>query len=326
MRKPGLLQIGPVPDRMRLRFEAEWQVTRLFDYEEGDRLDFLARAGGQFTGIATSGHWGVPADIMAALPNLKVISSNGVGYDTIDAAAAAARGVLVSHTPDVLNDDVADTAILLWLALTRHLLQGDRWVRSGDWATHGSYPLTRSVRGQVMGILGLGRIGRTIATRAEAFGAKIVYHGRTKQVVPYEFFASLTDMAAACDVLVCVTPGGPETQHLVGADVLRALGPEGALINVARGSVVDETALIAALDSGALGGAGLDVFEHEPNVPAALTERENVVLAPHMASGTIETRQAMGDLVCDNLSRFLVDGRVLTPVPECADLRTGGSV
>jgi lactate dehydrogenase-like 2-hydroxyacid dehydrogenase len=293
-------------------------VERLFD--QPDRAAFLATRGAGIVAVVTDGHWGVPPEVMAALPDLRVISSYGVGYDAIDAAAAAARGILVAHTPDVLNDEVADTAILLWLAVSRRLLAADRWVRSGDWERKGAFPLTRTVQGRTVGILGMGRIGRTIARRAEAFGARILYHARSLKDVPHEYVPDLVAMARAADVLICITPGGAGTRHLVNAGVLEALGPEGILVNVARGSVVDEAALVAALEAGRLGGAGLDVFEAEPHVPEALRRMENVVLTPHVGSATVETRAAMGDLVCANLERFLADGTVLTPVPECRHL------
>lgn len=316
--KPHLLQIGDVTNRMRGRLEAEFTVAKLF--EQQDRAGFLAARGPDFTAVVTDGHWGVPEDVMAALPNLAVVSSYGVGYDNIDARGCAARGILVSHTPDVLNDEVADTAILLWLAVFRQLIPADRWARSGAWEEMGAYPLTRSVRGTTVGILGLGRIGQTIADRAAAFGADVIYHARSEKPVPHTFHPELADLARAADTLICITPGGSGTRHLVNAEVLAALGPRGVLINVSRGSVVDETALVAALESGAIAGAGLDVFEAEPKIPDALKAMDNVVLTPHVGSATEETRQAMGDLTCDNLSRFLKDGTVLTPVPECRNL------
>lgn len=320
MTKPLLLQIGSVTDRMTERLAAEFEVTRLFDLPEAGRREYLKTHGPEFVAVVTDGHWGVPADVFNALPNLKVISSYGVGYDSIDASGAAERGILVSHTPDVLNDEVADTAVMLWLAVNRRLIPSDRWVRKGAWEEKGAFPLTRSVRGTTVGILGLGRIGQTIAERMQAFGAHIVYHSRNAKPVEYTYYPSLIEMADACDTIVCITPGGAATQHLINADVLSALGPDGVLLNVSRGSVVDEAALVAALQDGRLGGAGLDVFEAEPKVPDALKRMENVVLTPHVGSGTVETRRAMGDLTCDNLSQFLRDGTVLTPVPECRDL------
>lgn len=316
--KPKLLQIGDVTDRMRARLTAEFEVTELF--AQSDRHAFLHAHGPGFGAVATDGHWGVPQDVMAALPNLKVVSSYGVGYDAIDTDALVARGILISHTPDVLNDEVADTAMLLWLAVSRSLLPADRWARSGDWEREGSFPLTRSVRGTTVGIFGLGRIGKTIANRAEAFGAQVIYHARSEKPVSYRYYADFVEMARNADTVVCITPGGAGTKHLVNAAVLKALGPNGILVNVSRGSVVDETALVDALQSGKLGGAGLDVFEAEPKIPDALKSMNNVVLTPHVGSATVETRQAMGDLTCDNLSQYLKDGTLLTPVWECREL------
>ena len=317
--KPRLLQIGSVTDRMKQRFEEEFHVDVLFDL--ADRVAFLAAEGPEFTAVATDGHWGVPQDVLDALPNLKVVSSYGVGYDAIDAVGAAARGILVAHTPDVLNDEVADTAIMLWLAVSRRLVPADAWARSGNWAEKGNFPLTRSVQNRTVGIVGFGRIGQTIARRTDAFGAKVLYFARGPKDVPQEFCASHTDKAARSDVLFVITPGGAETRHLINVDVIDALGPDGILINVSRGSVVEEAALVAALEAGRLGGAGLDVFEAEPMIPDPLKAMENVVLTPHIGSASVETRRAMGDLVCDNLSQFLKDGTVLTPVPECAGLQ-----
>lgn len=316
--KPQLLQIGDVTDRMKARLEAEFVVHKLFDQD--DRAAFLDARGPGIMAVATDGHWGVPDDVIAALPNLKVVSSYGVGYDAIDANGVAAKGIVVAHTPDVLNDEVANTAMMLWLAVSRQLVVADRWVRSGDWEAKGAMPLARSVQHRTVGIVGFGRIGQTIAERATMFDARILYHARNARDVAYTYHADLTEMAHAADVLIVITPGGAATRHLINAEVLAALGPEGILINVARGSVVDEAALVAALESGALGGAGLDVFEAEPKVPDALKAMENVVLTPHIGSATVETRQAMGDLTCDNLSQYLKDGTVLTPVPECRHL------
>lgn len=315
---PRLLQIGDVTERMRARFEAAFEVTKLFELE--DRAGFLAAEGASFAAVATDGHWGVPDDVAAALTNLKVVASYGVGYDAIDADALAARGVLVSHTPDVLNDEVADTAIMLWLAVSRRLVQADAWARSGDWESKGAFPLTHTVRGRKVGIVGLGRIGQTIAELCGAFDAEIGYHARSEKDVPYAYYGDLVKMAEASDVLIVITPGGAGTRHLVNAAVMEALGPEGILINVSRGSVVDEAALVAALEAGKLGGAGLDVFEAEPRIPDALKAMSNVVLLPHVGSATVETRMAMGDLVCRNLECWLEKGRVVSPVPECRPL------
>ena len=312
--RPALLQLGKVSERMAERLVAGFEVVQL----PPDHEAFLAERGSEFAAIATMR--GVPDDVLAELPNLKVISSFGVGYDNIDAVVAASRGILVAHTPDVLNDEVSDTAIMLWLAVSKELLPAERWARSGAWETKGAYPLARTVRGRNVGILGLGRIGQAIAKMTEMFGAKVHYHGRARKNVPYLYFDDLADMASEVDVLFVITPGGKGTRHLVNAEVLGALGPKGILINVSRGSVVDEVALVAALREGRLGAAGLDVFEDEPRIPDALKDMENVVLLPHIGSATVETRRAMGDLVCDNLDAWLADGKVVTPVPECLHL------
>lgn len=317
MTKPHILQIGDVTPRMTEHVSAEFEITKLF--EQTDRAGFLAARGADFVAVLTDGHYGVPEDVVAALPNLKVVSSYGVGYDAIDAPGLAARGILIAHTPDVLNDEVAVTAILLWFAVSRRLVTADAWARTGDWEG-GAFPLTHSVMNRKVGILGLGRIGQTIARRAEAFGADIYYHARSEKDVPYTYCDTVAGLASACDVLIAITPGGAATHHLISTEVLEALGPEGILINVGRGSVVDEDALVAALQTGQIGGAGLDVFEDEPRIPDALKSMGNVVLTPHVGSATFETRQAMGDLVCENLSQWLAHGTVKSPVPECRDL------
>jgi len=316
--KPGLLLIGGATPRMMDRFRAEFDVHVVKDIP--DLPAFLAKQGDSITAVATNGHDGVKPEIMAGCPNLKVVSCYGVGYDAIDTATCAARGIKVSHTPNVLNDDVANTALLLILAAARDLVFNDGYVRAGRWASEGNTPLTRSPEGKRFAILGLGRIGERIAQKLEQFNGKIIYHTRTKKDVAYEYYDDLTRMAQDSDYLIVITPGGAATNKLVNRAVIDALGPQGTLINVARGSVVDEAEMVAALQDGRLGWAGLDVFEKEPHVPEALFALHNVTLLPHVASATHETRQAMGDLVCDNLSQFLKDGKVLTSVPETAHL------
>ena len=308
---PDLLQIGGITDVMRERLEAEFTIHKLADG------NYPADA---ITHIATNGHDGVPPDVMSALPNLKMISCYGVGYDAIDVETAKAKGVMVTHTPNVLNAEVATTAIMLMMACYREILRDDAWVRSGDWETKGNAPLTRSVDNQTVGILGLGRIGQAIADKLAPFGTKIVYHSRSKKDVEYQYYDNLTDMARAVDCLICITPGGASTRKIVNREVMDALGPDGTLVNVSRGSVVDEEALIAALQEGRLGWAGLDVFEAEPKVPAALRALSNVVMLPHVGSATVETRAAMGALTVDNLLQHLADGTVISPVPECAEM------
>jgi lactate dehydrogenase-like 2-hydroxyacid dehydrogenase len=268
--------------------------------------------------VAGSGDSRVSAELMAQLPALELISIMGVGYDGVDVAAAKARGVMVTHTPNVLNDDVADLAISLMLCAARQLPAADRFVRSGQWLK-GPMPLARKMSGARLGLVGMGRIGQAIAHRAQAFGMQIAYHTRTpKADVPYAHHADLLSLARDSDFLVLITPGGAGTRHLVNAQVLQALGPKGFLVNVARGSVVDEAALIEALEGGVIGGAALDVFEDEPRVPQRLMDLPQVVLVPHIGSATGQTRQAMADLAFGNLREHLAGRPVLTPVPECA--------
>ena len=305
---PDLLQIGGITDVMRDRLEPEFTIHKLSDGGYPPEA---------ITHVATNGHDGVKPEIMAALPNLKLISCYGVGYDAIDAAEAVKRGIVVTHTPNVLNNEVATTAVLLMLACYREILRDDAYVRSGEWETRGNAPLTRTADNQTVGILGLGRIGQAIADKLGPWGAKIVYHSRNEKDAPYTYYANLTDMAQDVDTLICITPGGPSTNKIVNAEVIEALGPQGTLINVSRGSVVDEAAMIDALQSGKLGWAGLDVFEAEPKVPRALCKLANVVLLPHVGSATVETRAAMGALTVDNLLQHLKDGTVISPVPEC---------
>jgi lactate dehydrogenase-like 2-hydroxyacid dehydrogenase len=280
-----------------------------------DPETFLRTVGPRLRGLATGAQAPVDRALLARLPNLEIVASLGVGYDTIDTAAAHAQGVVVTNTPDVLTDEVADLALGLLLATVRQIPQADRYLRAGHWPRQ-TYPLTPTLRGRAIGILGLGRIGRAIARRLEGFGVAIAYHGRRPQAdVPYAYHPTLLGMAQAVDVLLVVAPGGPETNGLVDAAVLEALGPQGLVVNVARGSVVDEAALIAALQAGTILGAGLDVFAREPHVPPELVAMEHVVLLPHVGSASVHTRAAMGRLVVDNLIAWF-DGRgPLTPVP-----------
>ena len=307
---PDLLQIGGITDTMRDRLAERFTIHQA----SGDY------PGEQITHIVTNGHDGVPADVLAACPNVQMVASYGVGYDAIDTDTCVARNIVVTHTPDVLNAEVATTAIMLMLTVYRNFLSDEAHARSGAWERAGNAPLSRSADGRRVGILGLGRIGQAIAKKLEAFDADIHYHSRSAKDVPYSYHADLADMAAAVEVLIVITPGGPETKHLVNRDVLDALGPEGTLINVARGSVVDEAALVSALQDGRLGYAALDVFEEEPKIPDSLKSMSNVVLLPHVGSATHETRAAMGALVVDNVLQHLDDGGALTPVPECAHL------
>jgi hydroxypyruvate reductase len=268
--------------------------------------------------IAGGGESKIPADVIGQFPNLEVIAIMGVGYDGVDVAAAKARNVLVSHTPDVLNDDVADLAIALMLCASRQLPAADRYVRAGEWESKGAMPLARKMSGARLGIVGMGRIGQAIAHRAAAFGMKIAYTARSaKKDLAHAFHASVVDLARESDFLVVITPGGAATRHMINAEVLNALGTKGILVNVARGSVVDQEALTVALEQGTLGGAALDVFEDEPRVPQRLRDLPHVVLVPHIGSATTQTRRAMVDLAVANLDAKLAGGTPPTPVPEC---------
>ena len=313
-----LLLIGGATSQMLERLEATFTIHRLAD--AADPAAWLVEYGAKIHYVATNGHDGVKPDYIKAMPNLKLISCYGVGYDAIDTRLARAGGIMVTHTPNVLNAEVASTALMLMLACYRNLLADDAHVRSGDWETNGNAPLSRSADNQVVGIVGLGRIGQAIADKLAPFKATILYHSRSQKMVPYQYYGSLVDMAQAADVLICITPGGEETNKLVNFEVINALGSKGTLINVSRGSVVDETAMIAALQEGRLGWAGLDVFEQEPKVPEALRALSNVVLLPHVGSASHETRAAMGDLTVDNLLQHSNIGTVISPVPECEDM------
>lgn len=285
--------------------EEKFTVHRLF--AAPDREAMLAELGPRIRGIAGGN---VDGALMDRLPKLEIIANFGVGYDSIDTAAAKARNIRVTNTPNVLNEAVAELTIGLMIALARRIPQADRFVRDGKWVK-GSYPLQSELTGKTVGILGLGRIGKEIAMRAQAMRMRVVYYGRRRQPrEPFIFYDDLTDMARDADWLVVIAPGGKGTQKIVSRQVLEALGPEGRLVNVARGSLIDEAAMVEMLASGALGGAALDVFEKEPQVPEALFDLDNVVLSPHQGSATHETRFLMGQLVVDNLAAHF-DGEPL---------------
>lgn len=289
--------------------EARYIVHRL--YEAGDRESFLVDVAPSITAIAGGG---VDVALMDQLPRLKMISNFGVGYDTIDTETARARGIHVTNTPSVLNDAMAEITIGLMVALARRIPQADRYIRDGKWPT-GAFPLQSELNGRTVGIVGLGRIGMEIATRCQAMKMRVVYNSRTKRPhAPYVYYSGLVDMARDVDWLVVITPGGKGTEKLIDAEVLAALGPRGFLVNMARGSVVDQQALIVALAGNAIAGAALDVFEDEPNVPEALWTLDNVVLSPHQGSATNQTRDGMGALVVANLDAFFAGEPLLTPV------------
>ena len=265
--------------------------------------------------IAGGGESLLTRDLMAQLPALEMISVFGVGYDRYDVAAARERGIPITNTPDVLTDDVADMGISLMLAVARTIPQADKYVRDGKWP-NGPMPLARKVTGARLGIVGLGRIGSAIARRAAGFDMSIAYTSRNKVVdSPYAYYPTPAALAAEVDFLMVITPGGAATKGLINAEVLKALGSSGYLINVARGSVVDESALITALQNNVIAGAALDVFENEPHVPAAMCAMSNVVLAPHVASATWQTRRAMADLAFGNLQAHFAGKSLLTPIP-----------
>ncbi|HEY0920869.1 2-hydroxyacid dehydrogenase [Devosia sp.] len=291
-----ILQTQRLPARCEQALAERYVVHRLFD--AADRQALLADVAPRVRATA-GGH--VDAALMDRLPRLEIIAVFGVGYDSVDTEAARSRRLRVTNTPEVLNDAVAELAIGLMVALARHIPQADRYVRGGGWAKAG-FPLQAELNGKTLGILGLGRIGKEIATRAQAMKMRVVYHGRHRQPYePYVYYSSLLDMARDCDWLVAVAPGGRETYRMVSREVLAALGPAGGFVNLGRGTLVDEAALVELLQSGELGGAALDVFEHEPHVPEALFGLDNVVLSPHQGSGTRQTRERMGALVVANL-------------------------
>ncbi len=312
--KPRVLQVGRLLPALEQPLAQQYDLHRLADEAEPDA--FLAQHGAGFVGLVTSaGGMGAPAALITALPSLKVISSFGVGLDRIDLGLARERGIAVGYTPDVLNDCVADTAFALMLAVARRVPEADRFVRAGRWAGGATFGLGRKVSGARLGVVGLGRIGQTIARRASGFDMPVRYHSRRPvDGVPWQHEPSLLELASWADYLVVITAGGAGTRHLIDSAVLDALGPRGFLINVSRGSVVDESALVRALVEHRIAGAGLDVFEHEPRVPQQLMALDNVVLLPHVASATQETRAAMAQRVLDNLAAFFADGRLITAV------------
>ena len=318
MSKPVCLSTGPmmplVTDALEAEFETHW-LNRASDPKA-----LLAEISPRVEMIATGAHTFVRTtdEMMAAMPKLSINPNFGVGYDSIDVAAAARRGVIISNTPDVLNEEVADTALGLLLNTVREFGRAETFMRAGRWPIEGDYPLTKaSLRDRSVGMVGFGRIGKAIARRIEAFGLPVSYFARSEQKgVPQRYYASLVELAKAVDTLIVITPGGPATQNLINAEVLAALGPRGILINMARGSVVDEPALIAALRAGTIQAAGLDVFWNEPKVNPELFELPNLTVFPHVGSLTELTRGKMGQLVVDNLVCYKSRKPPLTPVPE----------
>lgn len=313
--KPRILQIGPYPEWDQAPLEQAFSVCRYF--EATDKAAFLAQVGPDIRGIATRGELGANKAMIDACPNLEIISVYGVGYDAVDLAACRARKIAVTNTPDVLTNDVADFGIAMMLCQSRGLIGGEAWVKSGHWAKSGLYPLQRRVWGRKVGILGLGRIGFEVAKRLQGFDMDIAY----SDVSPKPYAAGMTFVADAIalaqrsDFLFVTLAASAATRHVISKDVIAALGPEGMLINISRASNIDEDALLNALENGTLGSAALDVFEGEPNLNPRFLKLDNVLLQPHQASGTVETRKAMGQLVRDNLTAHFSGQPLLTPVP-----------
>ncbi len=301
------LQLCPLSDYLEVELAVRCQLLRWFDMDEDAQRAWLETNADKLVLVVTGGHLGCSNDLIAALPSLKLIAINGVGYDKVDVAFANGRGVDVSTTPDVLTDDVADLAVGLTIGLLRRLPAADRFVRDGRWMEE-TFPLGRKVSGRRFGIVGLGRIGRAIADRLSGFGA-VAYHGRSAKDAPYRFEPDLATLARDSDILVLACAATEDTHNLIDSDILAALGADGYLVNVARGSVVDEAALVAALDSGGIAGAALDVFVEEPSAPAGLIASDRTHLAPHIASATVETRIAMADLVLANVDALLAGRR-----------------
>jgi lactate dehydrogenase-like 2-hydroxyacid dehydrogenase len=314
MAAPHILQVGPYPAWDQEPLEAAFTVHRYF--EAADKGAFLAEVGPQIRGIATRGELGADAAMIAACPNLEIVSVYGVGYDAVDLDACRARGIRVTNTPDVLTGDVADLGVAMMLAQSRGMVGAEAWARSGSWANQGLYQLQRRVWGKRAGVLGLGRIGFEVAKRLVGFDLDIAYSDVAAK--PYasqwEFIADPVALAERSDFLFVTLAASAATRHIVGREVIEALGPEGMLINVSRAANVDEEALLAALETGKLGSAALDVFEGEPAFNPRFLALPNVLLQPHHASGTIETRKAMGQLVRDNLTAHFAGQELPTPV------------
>lgn len=309
----NILMMGPLLPEQTKELEKNYNVFKL--WQESDPEAALNRIRADITGMVSVFGRKVSGKLIRALPNLEIIAHCAVGYDDIDIPAAKERGVIVTNTPGVLTDDTADLAIGLVLAVFRRMVEGDIYVRSGQWAKRGDMPLGRTLKGKTMGIVGMGRIGQAIAKRAEVFGMKVIYFGpRKKQDISYEYYNNLQKLVENCDVLMASCLYSQETHHLINAKVLKSLGKNGILINISRGRVVNERDLVDALEGGVIGGAGLDVFENEPDVPSSFCRLDNVVLQPHQGSGTVETRAAMAQLVVDNLKLYFEKAEVLTPV------------
>ena len=315
MSNVDILVTAPLPPFLYDPLKADY---RTHDYSQAaDKPAFLASVGARVRGLVQGGGTVTPTTLLDGLPKLEIISVFGVGYDGVPVPYCKERGIRVTNTPDVLTDDVADVAVALVMMTGRGFVRLNRFVHAGEWKQRGP-ELTMKLSGKRVGIVGLGRIGKAIAHRLAAMGMSIAYTGRKPQDVAYAFVPDLRALAAQSEFLVIACPGGPATRNLIDADVLKALGPKGVLVNIARGSIVDEPALVDALQKGIIGGAGLDVFADEPHIPEALFAMHNVVLLPHVGSATHETRRAMGDLCKANLDAWFNEHRTLTLIPELA--------
>lgn len=312
MPRDAVLLAAPLPEFLSAPLADRYDVVQLPAPGNPARADAIAAIGRDLPVAVTTSRFGLGGEEMAQVPGLRAIASFGVGYDSIDVAAAGRLAVAVANTPDVLTDAVADLAVGLVIDSMRRMSAGDRFVRSGAWADGKEWPLATQVTGARVGIVGLGRIGRAIADRLAGFRCRVGYHNRHRADVDLPWFASAAELAAWSDVLVLAAPGGG--RPIIGAAELEALGPAGHLVNIGRGSLVDEPALVRALTSGTIAGAGLDVFADEPHVPTELFGLDNVVVVPHIASATVQTRQAMADLVLDNVSAWFDTGAFVTPV------------
>lgn len=314
MTKPEILMTGPYPEWDLVELEEQYEVRKLYEAEDSDA--FLKRHGPNIRAVATRGEIGAPTGLIVKLPKLEIVSVYGVGYDAVDLAACRERGIRVTNTPDVLTNDVADLGVAMMLVQSRGMIGAETWVKDGSWAQKGLYPLKRKVWGRKAGVLGLGRIGFEVAKRLKGFDMDIAYSDVTAK--PYAegmtFIADPVELARHSDFLFVTLAASAETRHIVSKDVIEALGPEGMLINISRASNIDEEALLKALETGALGSAALDVFEGEPKLNPRFLKLDNVLLQPHHASGTIETRKAMGKLVRDNLAAHFAGSDLPTPV------------
>ena len=313
MDKPHLLTFETYDDWDMAPMQAAYTIIAM--PETGKVSDLPAEVIPQITAIAFRGHSALGAEIIDALPNLGLIANYGVGYDTIDVAHATANGIRVSNTPDVLTEDVADLAVGMVLAQSRGMVGASDWVRSGNWEKNGAFGLQRKVSGKRVGIVGLGRIGRAVAERMTPFNSNLHYYARSEKDTPdWTYHSNITDLASAVDIMIICVSGGRETVGIVDKDAILALGSEGLLVNASRGTTIDETALLDALESGALGAAALDVFLDEPNINPRFMALTNVLLQPHQSSGTVETRKIMGALQRENLAAFFANQPLVTPV------------